>query len=135
MLCVFLMCLTIHEYVIKENYYEFSQVWTQHCVHQCHKRRRCIGYAKAHYQVFLVTKTSPKRGLGNILLPNTHLVVPRYKINLRKISRTLELIKQLIYARHWVLVLNHKLIKRPIVYTHPHRPIFLLYQKNGQRPW
>ena len=69
-----------------------------------------------------------ERGLGNVLLPHTNLVVPGSQVNLREELRPPQLIHQIINPWNRVHVLHRFLVQGPVVNAHPQCVVLLLHQ-------
>ena len=64
-----------------------------------------------------MTIPSPKSCLRDILLPNPQLVVPRSQVNLGEKTGPSKLVKQVINAGKWILILYRHLIQFSVIYT------------------
>ncbi|GJV24854.1 hypothetical protein Tco_1377549 [Tanacetum coccineum] len=101
-----LSALGIDQNIIDEHDHESIQIRFAHPIHQIHEYCRCVSQPKRHYLELVVTIAIPKCSLWNVFLMNSKLVITRSQVDIRVDSRPLELIKQVVDSRKWVLVLH-----------------------------
>src|SRR5688572_13200776 len=77
----------------------------------------------------------PKSSLRNITFPHPQLVISGTKVYFREITRSLELIKQVINSRQRISVLDSHFIQLSIINTHSERTILLPYKQHRSTPW
>ena len=70
-----------------------------------------------------MTIAGPKSSVRDILLLNFQLMIIRAEINLKKISGTSNLIKEIVNVGQWVLVLNGHLVQLTIIWAKSERTI------------
>ncbi|GKA48550.1 hypothetical protein Tco_0741508 [Tanacetum coccineum] len=67
-----------------------------------------------------------KRGLRDIIIMQSQLMITRSKVYLREVARSLKLVKQIVNPREWIMILDGQLVQFTIVYAHEKRSILLL---------
>jgi hypothetical protein len=117
MLRMLFFTLEIDQDVVNEDHDKLIQLWHEYKVHQVHEMCRGIGESKRHNQILIQLVPGRERSLRNIFWMDLHLMITRTKIDLRKDSYTVKLIKKNVHAGQWILVLNCDGIQRPVVNT------------------
>jgi hypothetical protein len=135
MLQVFLPCPAIYQKIIKEYQQKLPQLLFEYVIHAGLKGGWCVGQPKWHDQKLIMPIMASESSFGNILLSDSDLVVPRSKINLRKIHCSVQLIQKLVDPGNRVPVLDRLLIQCSIVNAHPHCAILLLHQHYRRSEW
>lgn len=85
--------------IIDEDDHELVQIWTEDPVHQVHEHNRCICQSKWHDKELKRPISSQESDFQDINIFNSQLIVTQTKINLQKVSSSLQLIKQIINPR------------------------------------
>ena len=124
----------VDQYVIDEHDDKSIQERPEHPVHQIHECRRGIRQAEGHNKKLVMPVSGAKSSLRNVLIPNPQLVVPRSQVDLRKSTRALQLIEQIINAWQWVLVSYGHLVKLAVIDAESQTPIFLLHEQQWSTP-
>src|SRR3954469_14308492 len=135
MLLVFFFRLRVDQNVIDKNDDKLVQERSEYPIHQLHENCWSIRQPERHDLKLVVPITSSECGLRNVFLSHPQLVVTGPQINLREELSTLEMIKQLIYPWHRVLVLDCDCIQLTIVNAQPKRPVLLFGEQSRRRPW
>ncbi|GJS64338.1 integrase, catalytic region, zinc finger, CCHC-type containing protein [Tanacetum coccineum] len=76
-----------------------------------------------------------KRGLRDIIIVHSQLMITRSKVYLREVARSLKLVKQIVNPRERITILDGQLVQFTIVYAYAKRSILLLDKQNWRSPW
>jgi len=107
--------LAIDDNVIKINNNEAIKERHKYLIHEGAKCGWCICEAKGHDKELVRIITCHTYRLWLIPFGYTDLIVPTPQIEIRKVPRISELIKQVIDARDGILALDGDLVEGPIV--------------------
>ncbi|KAK4729652.1 hypothetical protein R3W88_022640 [Solanum pinnatisectum] len=124
----------IDQNIINKHNYKHIKVLSKHPIHQVCECHRSFSQPKRHYQKLIMTISSSKSHLRNVIFFHPKLVITRLKINLREITFPLKLVKQVIYSWKRILILNSHLVQLTIINAHMKRPIFLSNKQNWSTP-
>jgi len=100
-------------------------------VHSGLKGRRRAGESKGHDLELVVTIARPERCLGYILLLNAHLPVSALQVELGVDLSALQAVKQLLYARQCVAVLDCELVQSAVVHAEAKGAVLLAHKEDG----
>src|ERR1044071_9865007 len=75
--------------------------------------------------------SSAKSSLLNVSFPDAQLVITGPQINLRIVTRALELVKEIINARQTVTILDGHFVQLTIINTHAKTSVLLLHNNIG----
>ena len=78
--------------------------------------------------------SATKSYLEHILITDPELVIPGPQIYLREHAGSLKLVKQVINARQWILVLYSDTVQHSVIDAHPQAAILLLYKQYRYSP-
>ncbi|KAK4708720.1 hypothetical protein R3W88_029645 [Solanum pinnatisectum] len=134
MINMLILTLSVNQNIINEHNHKYVEVLSKHHIHQIHKCCRSISQPKQHYQKLIMTIPSSKIHLWNVIFFHPQLVITRAKINLREITCSLKLVKQIIYPSKRILILNGHLVQLSIVNARTNRTIFLSNKQNWSTP-
>lgn len=115
---------------MKENKYKFSKMVRKYLIHERLKSSRCISQAKWHDFELIVTLMGFEGSLINVFCSHSNLMVSSPEVQFREIFCPMQFIKQLIYYRNGVFILNSELIQISVINTEPPCSILRLYQNN-----
>jgi hypothetical protein len=135
MFFVFFFILRVDQYVIDEHYDELVQIFHKDLVYQIHKVGQGFYQSKIHHYLLVRTTSQNEGRLRKVTWLYFQLILSRLKIDFREHMRTMELIKQTINPRQWVLVLDGNLSQSTIIHANQLSTI-LLWDKNYRgSPW
>lgn len=72
---------------------------------------------------------SPKGCLRDVTISDYKLIVPGSEVYLRKPTRRLKLVKQFIYPRDGILIIDYDFVQLMIVNAHPEKIVFLSHEQ------
>lgn len=130
MLLVIDLTLGINKDIIYIYNIKKVEIRLKYLIHPLYEWGCHIGQPKWYDQELIMTVPSPKSCIQNIWSSNPELVISGSHINLQKHCRTLNQVKQIIYPRKMILVLNRHLVQLLIIDTYMHRPIFCHHKQN-----
>ena len=110
MLLVLLFGPRVYQNVVDEHDHRPIQRGPAHQFHELHERRQCVGESKRHHHKLVMPIKSSEGRLLDILLANSHLMISKPQINIRKPRRLLQLIKQIADPWKWITVLDSQLV-------------------------
>jgi hypothetical protein len=129
MFFMFFFILRVDHYTLDEHYDKLVQILHKICVHHIHVVDQDFKQSKIHhvylYRPFLKMKADFEMSHPRIFSSS----YPDLKIDLGEHMCTMELIKQTINPRQWILVLDGNLSQSTIIHTHRLSTI-LLRDKN-----
>src|SRR5664279_180486 len=92
--------------IIDVDHDELIKILHEHRVHKPHKSCWGICKTKRHNCILVKTIASDKSCLRNVFLPDLYLMVSRFQVHLGEDSCTRQLIKQIIYPRQRIFVID-----------------------------
>ena len=107
-----MLCLgtRVDEDIVDKHDNKLVQIWMENPVHQIHEHGRGISQAEWHDKELKRPITSQESGLRDIIIPDPKLMIARTKISLRKLLRSLQLVKQVVDTRQWIPIPNGDLV-------------------------
>src|ERR1044071_3683411 len=124
------LVLRINQNIVNKHDDEFIKVRLANAVHQVHEHRWCVSETKRHDQELKMAITSAKSSLRNVGFLNAQLVITRSQINLRVVTRALELVKEIINARERITILDGHFVQLTIIDTHAKTFVLLLHKQD-----
>src|SRR3954471_17994631 len=121
---------TIDQDIVEVNYNAVVEERTEDVVDKTLEGGRGIGETERHYCELIMTVARAKGHLWYILILDADLVVARAKVEFGKYFGALDSIKDLIYARERVPILDGQFIQGSIVDTHPQASVFLFNKQD-----
>jgi hypothetical protein len=135
MFFVFFFALGVIQHVIDEHSDELVQIFHKDLIRQIHKVGWDFYQSKINHRLLVQTIPQNEGRLQKFTCLYFQLILSRSKIDFREHMCTMELIKQTINPRHWVLVFDGNLSQSTIIHAHPLSTI-LLWDKNYRgSPW
>ncbi|KAK4713601.1 hypothetical protein R3W88_019508 [Solanum pinnatisectum] len=93
MIGVIILNSRINQYIINEYNFKHIKVLSKHLINQIHKYRWSISQTKRHHQKLIMTIPGSKSYFRNILFLHPQLVIIQSNVNLREVTRSLDLVK------------------------------------------
>jgi hypothetical protein len=102
--------LGIDKNIIQIDHHKLVKVFHEDRVHESRESCWGIGEAKGHDCVLIESIASSESCLWNILFANFDLMVTASQVQLREHHGTCQLIKEIIYSRKGILILDRLLV-------------------------
>ena len=123
------------EDVINEDDHKVVEIGAEHVVHCLHETSWCVRQAKGHDLELIMPVPSGEGGFLDILLSNSNLMIARLQVNFRENLCSLQLIKQILNTREWILVFDSDLVEATIINTQAQTKIFLGSEEHRCAPF
>jgi hypothetical protein len=115
MFFVFFLGFRVDKDIIKVYNNELVEVFHEDRVHESRESCWSIGETKGHNSVLVKTITSCESGLWNIFLADFYLMIAASQVQLRENNGARKLIKEVIYSRKGIFILDRLCIDIAIV--------------------
>src|SRR3954451_5669945 len=130
MVAVGIKVRTVDQDIVEINYNAVVEERAEDVVDKTLEGGRGIGEAERHYCELVMTVARTKGRLWHILILDADLMVARAKVEFRKYFGTLDSIKDLIYMRERVPILDGQFVQCLIVDTHSQASVFLFNKQD-----
>lgn len=107
------------------------QIIMENSIHKAHKDTWCIGYPKWHHQKLIISISSSKYCLTNVLSIHAYMMISLPKFNLKKDHRFSYLINQVIYP--WKIIHLHLI--HLLKYIHNHNVLHFFFDNELYTPY
>jgi hypothetical protein len=124
------LILRIHEDIIDEHHYEFVKIVHEYTIHQVHEESWRIRQTEGHNYVLIKPILGDECCLRYVRRLDPELMITWPQIYLQEHTGASQLIKQILYSGHGVLVLDCDFIQSSIIYAHSLRTILLLHKQH-----
>ncbi|GBG63091.1 hypothetical protein CBR_g36577 [Chara braunii] len=117
---------------------EKNRVLKEVLEHRVHSRLESGGgitETERHDDKLIVPKTRTKSGLGLVLLGYADLVISATKIDLREEMVIGKAVKQIIHARHGIVVFDRVAVETAVVNTEMKGVVLLVIEEDRGTPW
>ena len=134
MLFMFLIGLRVDKDIIEIYHHKLVYILHENVVHETRESGGSICETKGHHSVLIESIASFESCFWNILLADFDLVVAASQVHLRENNCTHKLIKEFIYPRKRICILDRFLIERAVVNNQPISFILFLDEDGGTSP-